>query len=189
MYSAFRGACERLLRIPHDPAPPPGDEASARVEDNAWILELAASEKCIVGFVGHLLPQEPDFAKHLKRFAANPIFRGIRVSNDDFLAHVNEPDFRHGITLLADAGLSLDVNGPPELHPALARLAAEVPALRIVVDHVGGAGDPARLTAEWRAGIRALGRQRNVYCKISALLEQTALSRTQWGKAQRDTSF
>lgn len=31
MYSAFRQACESLLRIPHDPAPPPGDEASARV--------------------------------------------------------------------------------------------------------------------------------------------------------------
>ena len=31
MYSVFRRACERLLRIPHDPAPPPGDEASARV--------------------------------------------------------------------------------------------------------------------------------------------------------------
>ncbi len=31
MYSVFRLACERLLRIPHDPGPPPGDEASARV--------------------------------------------------------------------------------------------------------------------------------------------------------------
>jgi membrane protein YdbS with pleckstrin-like domain len=31
MYSAFREWCERLLRIPHEPAPPPGDEASARV--------------------------------------------------------------------------------------------------------------------------------------------------------------
>ena len=31
MYSVFRRACERVLRIPHDPAPPPGDEASARV--------------------------------------------------------------------------------------------------------------------------------------------------------------
>ena len=31
MYSLFRRACERVLRIPHDPAPPPGDEASARV--------------------------------------------------------------------------------------------------------------------------------------------------------------
>jgi uncharacterized membrane protein YdbT with pleckstrin-like domain len=31
MYRIFRDWCERLLRIPHDPAPPPGDEASARV--------------------------------------------------------------------------------------------------------------------------------------------------------------
>jgi membrane protein YdbS with pleckstrin-like domain len=31
MYNAFRDFCERLLRIPPDPEPPPGDEASTRV--------------------------------------------------------------------------------------------------------------------------------------------------------------
>ena len=31
MYNAFRQTCERLLRIPHDPVPPPGDEASTRI--------------------------------------------------------------------------------------------------------------------------------------------------------------
>jgi membrane protein YdbS with pleckstrin-like domain len=31
MYSSFRQFSERLLRIPHDPAPPPGDEASTRM--------------------------------------------------------------------------------------------------------------------------------------------------------------
>ena len=31
MYRIFRDWCERLLRIPHDPEPPPGDEGSARV--------------------------------------------------------------------------------------------------------------------------------------------------------------
>ena len=61
-------------------------EASPLVEDNAWILELAAEEKCIVGFVGHLSPQDPEFAKHLKRFAANPIFRGIRISGAEITA-------------------------------------------------------------------------------------------------------
>ena len=30
MYSAFRRFCERLLRVPADPEPPPGDEASTR---------------------------------------------------------------------------------------------------------------------------------------------------------------
>jgi len=31
MFQAFRDSCERLLRIPPAPEPPPGDEASTRV--------------------------------------------------------------------------------------------------------------------------------------------------------------
>lgn len=31
MYNSFRNFCERLLRIPRDPEPPPGDEASTRL--------------------------------------------------------------------------------------------------------------------------------------------------------------
>jgi membrane protein YdbS with pleckstrin-like domain len=31
MYSAFRAACERVLRIPPDPEPPPGDDASTKI--------------------------------------------------------------------------------------------------------------------------------------------------------------
>jgi predicted TIM-barrel fold metal-dependent hydrolase len=164
-------------------------EASKLVEDNAWILELASREKAIVGFVGNLSPQEPDFAAQLKRFAANPIFRGIRVSGGAFLDHVNDPAFRAGIARLADAGLSLDLNGPPALHAPAARLAADFPALRIIIDHVGSAGDPARLKPEWRDGLRTLGKRRNVWCKVSALIEQTGVSGKAWGSAPRETSY
>ena len=64
MYKLFRDWCERLLRIPHDPAPPPGDEGSARVFRAApaylkyrtvvWAIGAAAS--LIVGaiFLGGL---------------------------------------------------------------------------------------------------------------------------------------
>jgi uncharacterized membrane protein YdbT with pleckstrin-like domain len=31
VYNSFRQFCERLLRIPHEPAPPPGDEAATRI--------------------------------------------------------------------------------------------------------------------------------------------------------------
>ena len=31
MYSAFRSGCERVLRIPPDPEPPPGDDASTKI--------------------------------------------------------------------------------------------------------------------------------------------------------------
>lgn len=164
-------------------------EASKLVEDNAWILELAAREKAIVGFVGNLSPHERDFAAHLKRFAANPIFRGIRVSGSAFTERANDPAFRAGIAQLADAGLSLDLNGPPALHAPAAQLAADFPALRIIIDHVGGGGDPARLEPEWRDGMRALGQRRNVWCKVSALIEQTEASGKKWGSAPRETGY
>ena len=56
MYSAFRTGCERVLRIPPDPDPPPGDEASTKIYRAAnnyykYLLIVWA----IVSFV-HLLP-------------------------------------------------------------------------------------------------------------------------------------
>ncbi len=53
-------------------------EASEWVEDNQWILDLAAKEPFIVGFVGNLQPGSEDFGSNLERFSANPLFRGIR---------------------------------------------------------------------------------------------------------------
>src|SRR5215467_10014461 len=52
-------------------------EASQWLEDNQWILDLAAREPFIVGFVGNLQPGAQDYAASLDRFAANPLFRGI----------------------------------------------------------------------------------------------------------------
>lgn len=164
-------------------------EASAWLEDNQWILDVAAANTCAVAFVGHLLPHEIDFPKYLKRFAANPIFRGIRVNGNDFLENSDKAEFQSGVKLLADMGLELDINASPESLPHAARLAANIPALRIVLNHVGSAGDAAHLTEEWRSGMKTLGQQKNVFCKVSALLEQTNESTRRPGFAPRDTAY
>ena len=64
MYKIFRDWCERVLRIPHDPAPPPGDETSARVFRAApaylkyrtvvWAIGAVASLLFGVVFLGGL---------------------------------------------------------------------------------------------------------------------------------------
>jgi len=56
MYSAFRTACERVLRIPPDPDPPPGDEGSTKIyraADNYYKYLLIVW--AITSF-GHILP-------------------------------------------------------------------------------------------------------------------------------------
>jgi L-fuconolactonase len=164
-------------------------EASEWVEDNQWILDLAAKDKRIVGFAGNLDPLAPDFAANLKRFSANPLFRGIRNRrpNAQLSNIVDTPEFRASMKLMADAGLELDVNGGGgQGLEAVAKLAAAMPALRIVIDHVGGSGDPRQLKDEWKNGMKLAGRHENVFCKVSALVEQT---KGEYGKAPQDTAF
>ena len=43
------------------------------------MLDLAAHEPFIVGFVGNLPIGTPEFAERLKRFVANKLFRGSRI--------------------------------------------------------------------------------------------------------------
>jgi predicted TIM-barrel fold metal-dependent hydrolase len=156
-------------------------EASAWLEDNQWVLDLAAHEPLIVGGVGRLAPGEVDFARHVKRFAANPLFRGIRSA---LPKQADNPAFLAGLRTLADAGLSLDVNANATLHPVIASLAARFPDLHIVLNHLGAPGDTAAgLPEPWREGVRLLGAQRNVFCKVSAVVEQ---AKSEYGRAPTD---
>lgn len=160
-------------------------EASKLVEDNQWILDLAAKEKSIVGFVGHLDPGA-EFAAHLQRFAANPIFRGIRWSGNFLLDASMSDKVRSGAKLLAEHGLELDLNGGPNYLPHAAKLAAEVPELRVLINHLGASGDPQSLQPEWKENIRAIAKQPNTFMKVSALVEQV---KGEPGQAPRDTAY
>ncbi len=160
-------------------------EASKWIEDNDWILELAKTETSIVGFVGHLQPAAPDFARDLKRLAANPIFRGVRVSGRDLTDRVETAEFLSGAKLMAELGLSLDVNGVSD--PAIiARLAERAPDLRVVIDHCGNCGDAQKLKQSWKDGMSLCARHPQVFCKVSALAE---MADAPAGKAPTDTAY
>lgn len=161
-------------------------EASAWLEDNQWVLDLAAREPLVLGVVGRLTPGEEGFAEHVRRFAANPLYRGIRVAGALLAKQVEDAAFLDGLRVLADAGLTLDVNGNAATHAAVARVAARFPDLRIVLNHLGLPGDPAKgVPPEWSEGIRQLGARPNVFCKASAFVEQV---KSDYGRAPTDVA-
>src|SRR5262249_40727570 len=84
-------------------------EASPWLEDNQWILDLAAREPAIVGFVGHLDPARPEFADELHRFARNPLYRGIRIGVWSKTGGPETAELIRDLKLLSDRDLSLDV--------------------------------------------------------------------------------
>lgn len=147
-------------------------EASPRVEDNAWLLDLAKANPSVIGVVGNLTPGQPGFAGNLKRFAANKLFRGIRVNHGAVKAGLDQPEFLADIRRLGEAGLELDVNGGPDMPADVARLAEKLPELRIVINHLGNMTvDGAEPPQAWRDGMRAAAKHTRVFCKVSALVE------------------
>lgn len=147
-------------------------EASPWVEDNAWLLDLAAKNPSIVGVVGHLVPGKPEFAGHLQRFAANKLYRGIRVNHDAVRAGLDNEEFLADIRRLAELGLELDVNGGSEMPADVAQLATKIPELTIVINHLGNVRiDGGPPPEEWLKGMRAAAKQARVCCKVSALVE------------------
>jgi len=162
-------------------------EASPWVEDNQWILELAAREPFILGLVGNLPVGTNAFAGYLKRFAANKLFRGIRIRDRKLEGALDDPAFMRDLKLLADHDLSLDLVGGREILGFAGRLAKELPNLRIIIDHLAGvAVDGKAPPADWVRQMNALVPGRNVYCKLSGLVEGTGRSD---GSAPRDAEF
>jgi len=174
LHRTVRPAYYRAQQVPQEVDGTVVVEASPLVEDNQWILDLAADDPFIVGFVGNLLIEDDVFSAHLKRFARNKLFRGIRargialepaLGNRDALAHLAE---------LADRDLALDVPSQRDAVAQVPRLARSVPDLRIVVNHVAGVrvdGNPP--PEEWRDQIHAMAEHPKVFMKVSGLVEGT----------------
>lgn len=162
-------------------------EASPLLEDNQWILDLAAKEKFIVGFVGNLPVGTDGFAAHLKRFAANPVFRGIRVRPAPAEARWFDAKFLADLRLVAELDLSLDVVGGRDLLDVLPGLAKVVPTLRIVIDHLAGVKiDGKKPDTNWVNAMQQASRHSNVFCKVSGLVEGSG---QRGGKAPHQTDF
>ena len=130
-------------------------EASPWLEDNQWVLDLAATDPIIVGTVGNLDPGHPDFGRQLERFHRNPLYKGIRYGNlwERMLGReLGKQEFIAGLKLLAKANLTLDTANPnPELIAAIVRVSDLVPDLRIVIDHL-----PQMAVFEHRDNLREL---------------------------------
>ena len=143
-------------------------ESNALLEDNQWVLDLAADNPLIVAFVGHLDPGNPSFPQHLARFAKNRLFRGIRLTGKSIAAGLSQPTFIAGLQQLADRDLQIDVIGDHTLFRNLLAISDRLPRLRIVIDHL-----PFELGTDANA-FGDLSSRPQIYAKVSGVLRGDA---------------
>jgi len=149
-------------------------EASPWIEDNLWVLEVAQRDPIIVGVVGNLEPDRPEFAEYLDRYHKNPLFRGIRYGNlwgRDVAKQSTNPDFLGGLKRLADADLVLDTANPRvPLLEAMLRISDAVPTLRIVLDHLPALDPGEADRASYEGALREFRTRRQIFVKLSEII-------------------
>jgi len=148
-------------------------QAEDSERDTELMLEAADRHAWIAGVVGWVQLDDPEIAaRQLERWHDEGKLCGMRHlvhddPRDDFLRLA---PVRRSLRLLAERGIPFDVpDAWPRHLAAIADLAAALPDLRVVVDHLGkppfGSADWER----WRATLADVAARPNTTAKVSGL--------------------
>ncbi|MGV3605945.1 MAG: amidohydrolase family protein [Planctomycetaceae bacterium] len=161
-------------------------EASPWLKDNDWLLGLVEKYSSVMGIVGNLDPSLDNFTEQVKRLAANPAYRGIRLSGDRVPKLLADKNQLSHLRAMEESGLILDLNCDKVFVHAVA-IAKQFPKLRIVINHMGNVAiDGKTPPKEWSETLRPAAEFPLVWCKLSAVVEG---SRKNDGTAPKDLNF
>jgi predicted TIM-barrel fold metal-dependent hydrolase len=146
-------------------------EASPLHEDTAWILGQIAGNDFFPFYVAQLELGSAGFEGQLEEIAADARVVGLRGFLWSPTLTLDDRQRAH-LHALASRGMILELISRGGLNPKVVvdRLAAAVPALRIVIDHLGGARSE-RVDPVWEADMRRLAARPNLHVKLSSLFD------------------
>ena len=137
------------------------------------MLRLADKHSFIKGVVGWLDLCAPNISDRLQYFSQFPALRGLRyILQDKEDAFMLRPDFQNGIAQLSRCGLTYDVLIFPRHLAAAEKLVRQFPNQKFVIDHLAKPDIKNREIKNWRAGIDAIARHQNVFCKVSGMVTE-----------------
>ncbi len=149
-------------------------ECSPRIEDNQWVLDIAATDRSVLGLVGFLDAGKPGFGADLDRFGRNPLFKGIRYGNlwgRNLVEQLENPQFVRDMQLIAERGLSLDAANPSlDLLEGMLELSDRVPDLRMIVDHLPKISVAPAQRNRYERILQEFPSRQQMYVKVSGVL-------------------
>ncbi len=150
-------------------------QAANNTEDTSLMLEVAEKNKWIAGVVVWLPLMDPVLTLNqvTGEYKCNPFVKGVRhlIHNEPDPRWLLQPAVMDSLRILAAHQLTYDVVGVSTEHLQTAiEVAAKIPELKLVLDHLNQPPIPSREKfGEWGRLMQEAAEHSNIYCKISGL--------------------
>lgn len=145
------------------------------IDEVRWVDSIALETGVVAIVAGARLDRGPKTEQHLEALAEHERVVGVRhLLQGEPNGFARTAKFIEGARAVASRGWTFDACVRAQQLPDVTALAAAVPELPIVLDHLGkpavGTGEaPLRPSAEWLRDLADLARRPGVYCKLSGL--------------------
>ncbi|MFE2375327.1 amidohydrolase family protein [Streptomyces sp. NPDC059398] len=143
-------------------------------EETPEFLALAGRSGLVAGVVGWTDLTDPaiaDTLAALRELPGGEHLVGIRhqVQGEPDPGWLLRPDVRRGLAAVAGAGLAYDLILLDHQLPVAAAVAAQLPELTFVLDHLGKPPIADGTLQPWASDVRALAARPNTVCKLSGM--------------------
>jgi L-fuconolactonase len=147
------------------------DQSEAETE---VLLKMAKKHDFIKGVVGWIDLASPEVEECLKHYSKNTFLKGIRHTVwDEKGEFMMSSEFQHGISFLANLGLTYDILAFDYQLGGAVELVKVFPRQKFVLDHMGKPQISGKPDKQWVGHIQQLASFPNVWCKISGLVTET----------------
>jgi L-fuconolactonase len=146
----------------------------SNMNENRWMLGLADRHEFLAGVVGWLDLTSPAIEDDLAEFKDNPHFVGVRHQthdepDDDCIVR---EDVLRGLAVLERHDVPFELLFYPKHLRHVPRLAARLPNLRMVIDHIAKPAIRDRQWEGWIEDFACAASFENVYCKLSGMITE-----------------
>lgn len=149
-------------------------QADQSETETLFLLDLAKKNQMIKGVVGWVDLFSPGIVERLEHYKQFETLKGFRhvLQGDPRRDLMLSPEFTRGIKALAKYGYTYDILIFPDQLIYAEKLVAQFPDQLFVLDHIAKPNVKDRRDDGWHAGIRALAKHENVYCKVSGMVTE-----------------
>ena len=158
-------------------------QADQSETETEFLLQLAGENSFIKGVVGWVDLVAENVAQRLAHFSQNTIFKGIRhIAQAEAADYFLRKDVQKGIGQLHQFDLTFDILVFENQLPAAIELVRQFPDQKFVLDHIAKPKVSEGISEQWKADIKRLASCKNVSCKLSGMVTETA--GFQWQKQE-----